>query len=99
MQAKGESSLNGFKFDIFAGHSPSEGAASMTVKGLNVHYAEGVLCHYDVGLLAVGQRTVGMVAWTFGSVTVEGVGWYGWGWGWGWRCSVQVLMQSFSLPL
>ena len=32
--AKGEKSLNDFKFGTFAGRFPSDGAASMAVKGL-----------------------------------------------------------------
>ena len=34
--AKGEKSLNDFKFGTFAGRFPSDGAASMAVKGLSV---------------------------------------------------------------
>jgi len=38
MQKRGQKSLNGFKFGTFIGHFPSDGAASIAVKGLNINY-------------------------------------------------------------
>ena len=36
VHSKGEKSLNDLKFGTFVGRFPSDGAASMTVKGLNI---------------------------------------------------------------
>ena len=60
---RGQKSLNGFKFGILIGRFPSDGGASMAVKGLMLSFAAwsaepiviklGVKIHLDVRFLTI----------------------------------------------